>query len=82
MYGGLKNSKGELLMPGFSPGGEAEQGGWASWVTGPAPQKSPRCIAYGTQFFKNIVYNNPDWEFKTFDVDRDVKAADERFARS
>jgi len=80
VYDGLKNSKGETLMPGLSPGGEAEQGGWGSWVTGPEPTKS-QMYAYGTQFFKNIVYNDPAWAFKNFDVDRDVKAADEREAK-
>ncbi|MES1261831.1 MAG: tannase/feruloyl esterase family alpha/beta hydrolase [Acidobacteriota bacterium] len=80
VYGGLKNSKGDLLMPGLSPGGEAEPGGWGSWVTGPAPEKA-QMFAYGTQFFKNMVYNNPDWDFKTFDADRDVRTADDRVAR-
>ncbi len=80
IYGGLKNSKGQLLMPGLSPGGEAEQGAWGAWVTGPAPEKSSM-FAYGTQFFKNIVYNDPDWKFQSFDVEKDVKTADDRVAR-
>jgi hypothetical protein len=80
IYGGLKNSKGKLLMPGLSPGGEAEPGGWASWVTGSAPQKSDM-FAYGTQFFSNILFGKPDWEFRTFDADRDVKTADEKVGR-
>jgi feruloyl esterase len=79
IYAGLKNSKGQVLMPGLSPGGEAEPGTWASWVTGPEPEKS-EMFRYGTQFFKNMVYSDPDWKFQTFDVDRDVKAADDRFA--
>ena len=80
MYGGLKNSKGEQLMPGLSPGGEADPAGWKPWVTGPEPEKS-QMFAYGTQFFKNIVYNDSNWEFKSFDVDKDVKVADERVAK-
>ena len=28
-----------------------------------------------------MVYSKPDWQFRTFDSDRDVKAADERMAR-
>jgi feruloyl esterase len=80
VYGGLKDSKGRQLFPGLSPGGEAEPGGWASWITGDAPQKSSM-FNYGTQFFSNMLYSNPDWQFRSFDPERDVKAADLRLAR-
>ncbi len=80
IYGGLKNSKGDLLMPGLSPGGEAENGGWGAWVTGAGPEKS-QMAAYGPQFFKNMVYNDAAWQYQKFDVDRDVKVADERLAK-
>jgi hypothetical protein len=80
IYGGLKNNKGAQIFPGLSPGGEAEPGGWGSWVTGEAPGKS-QMFDYGTQFFKNIVYSDPSWQYRSFDPDRDVKAADERMAR-
>jgi feruloyl esterase len=66
IYAGLTSSKGQPMFPGLSPGGEAEDGGWASWVTGDAPEKSSM-FAYGTQFFSNMVYNNPDWSFRSFD---------------
>ena len=80
IYGGLTSNKGQPIFPGLSPGGEAEQGGWANWITGDSPEKS-LMFAFGTQFFKNMVYSNPDWQFRTFDPGRDVKAADERMAR-
>ncbi len=80
VYAGLKSTKGRLIFPGLSPGGEAESGGWAAWVTGNAPQKSSM-YNFGTQFFLNMVYSNPDWQFRTFNPDRDVKTADERLAK-
>ena len=80
IYGGLRTNGGRPIFPGLSPGGEAEQGGWAPWITGDAPQKS-LMYAFSTQFFTNMVYSKPDWQFRTFDSDRDVKAADERMAR-
>ncbi|HZL56603.1 MAG TPA: tannase/feruloyl esterase family alpha/beta hydrolase [Bryobacteraceae bacterium] len=80
VYGGLRNSKGEQLFPGLEPGGEAEPGGWASWVTGAAPMQS-QMYSYGTQFFENMIYNDPAWQFRSFDADRDTKAADEKGAR-
>jgi feruloyl esterase len=80
IYSGLKNSKGRQIFPGLSPGGEAETGGWANWITGNAPQKSSM-YNFGTQFFINMVYSNPDWDFRSFNPDRDVKLADDRLAQ-
>ncbi len=80
IYGGLADKQGHTIFPGISPGGEAERGGWADWITGDAPEKSSM-YSYGTQFFKHMVYTNPEWQFRTFDPDRDVAAADERMAR-
>jgi hypothetical protein len=80
IYAGPGNSKGQRVFPGYSPGGEAEPGGWAVWITGGAPEKS-LMFAFGTQFFMNIVFNDPGWQFRTFDVDRDIATADARTAR-
>jgi Tannase and feruloyl esterase len=80
IYGGLTNGKGKQIFPGLSPGGEAEPGGWSNWITGTEPEKSAM-FAYGTQFFRNMVYSDPGWQFRSFDPDRDVKAADGRMAR-
>jgi len=74
LLGGLRTNKGKLLFPAISPGGEAEPGGWGPWITGPAPEKSSM-FAFGTQFFKNMVYSDPDWDYRSFNVDRDYKAA-------
>jgi len=80
VYGGLRDSKGHLLFPGYSPGGEAQPGGWGPWITGSGPDTGLMYL-FGTQFFKNMVYENPDWQVRTFDVDRDVKAADAKMAK-
>lgn len=79
IYAGPRNSKGESLFPGYSPGGEAEPFGWSQWITGEAPEKA-LMFAFSTQFFINIVFENPGWQFRTLDVDRDIKAADRKTA--
>ncbi len=81
IYGGLVNEKGARIFPGLSPGGEADPNGWETWVTGPGPEKGSM-FAYGTQFFKNMVYSDPAWQFQKFDVARDVTAADARLAQT
>ena len=79
IYAGPRDSKGRQIMPGFSPGSETGGGGWGLWISGAAPGKSLQ-FAFGTQFFTNMVYADPAWDFHTFNVDRAMKAADDKFA--
>ena len=79
VYAGPRNSKGDQIMPGYSPGGEAEPGGWGPWITGQGPTKS-LMYAFGTQFFANMVFENAAWDFKTFNLDRDMKIAGDKLA--
>ncbi len=78
IYSGPRNSKGEQVFPGYSPGGEAEAGGWGPWITGQEPRKA-LMFAFGTQFFQNMIYD-PSWDFRTFQIDRDTKAADDKLS--
>jgi feruloyl esterase len=34
--------------------------------------------AFGTNFFKYMVFDNPDWDIKTFSVEHDMKVADDK----
>lgn len=79
IYSGPRNSKGATVYPGFPPGGETGGGGWALWTVGPGPEKSLG-YAFGTQFFTNMLYENAAWDYRTFNVDRDMKAADDKLA--
>jgi feruloyl esterase len=79
LYAGPHTSKAEQIMPGYSPGGEAEAGGWAAWITGTEPGKS-LLYAFGTQFYSNMVFDQPSWDWKNFQIDRDTKVADDKMA--
>jgi len=79
IYEGPKDSKGISINPGFSPGGEAEPGGWAAWITGTEPRKSAQ-FAFGNNFFQNIVYSDPAWDYKTSNPEHNAKVADDRVA--
>jgi hypothetical protein len=78
LYAGAKNSQGQVF-PGYSPGGEADPAGWLPWVTGPAPSKSAM-YGFGTQFFMNMVFDDPKWDFRTFNFDKDLKIGDDKMA--
>jgi feruloyl esterase len=81
IYAGLRSSKGEELYPGFVPGGESGPGGWGLWIAGPGPDKSLQ-YGFGTQGVGNIVFQSAAYDYKTFNVDRDVKAADDLVGRT
>jgi hypothetical protein len=79
IYAGPRNSKGEQIFPGYSVGGETGGQGWGLWITGSAPGKA-LMVAFGTGFFKNMVFDDASWDFKTFNVDHDVKLTDDKAA--
>ncbi|HLJ89406.1 MAG TPA: tannase/feruloyl esterase family alpha/beta hydrolase [Candidatus Angelobacter sp.] len=78
-YEGPKNSKGEQLFPGYVPGGEEGPGGWPLWITGQGPGTSLQS-AFTTNFFKNMIFSDRTWDFKTFNFDSGVAAADKQAA--
>jgi feruloyl esterase len=69
IYAGPKFSDGKQIYPGFDPGSEL---GWGLMAAGPEP------LSISTGFFKAIVFENPNWDFRTFDVDRDTRLADSK----
>lgn len=81
IYEGPHTSKGEQLFPGYSVGGETGPGGWPLWITGASPSSHSLQYAFGTQFFSNMVFDNAQWDFHSFSVDRDPKIADDKMAQ-
>lgn len=81
IYAGPRDAKGQLIVPGFTPGGETGPGGWTAWITGATPTTAAQFF-FSTQAFKNMVYNDPNWDFKTFDLERDSKLANEKLAQA
>jgi feruloyl esterase len=68
LYAGYRNADGDQIYPGLVPGGEAGPGGWANWITGSKPGKGGHA-GLGLPFFKFMVFDNPDWDFRTFKFD-------------
>jgi Tannase and feruloyl esterase len=79
LYRGLHDSKGNQSFPGYLPGAEGGQGGWGLWITGPAPARS-LMAAFAKGYFSNFVYEKADWDFKSFNVDAGLQAAEEKTA--
>ena len=78
IYGGPTNPRtGERIMAGWAPGSEmltsGDYAGWKSYLlSGAQPAR--------TDFWKYFVFDDPHWDWRTFDYDRDVAFADRKMA--
>jgi feruloyl esterase len=76
LYGGSKNSEGEVFFPGFSMGNETS---WREWVVGEDPEAS-----LGARFVRNnfryIVTGDPRWNALTADIDAMLRLSKARSA--
>jgi feruloyl esterase len=72
IYQGARNDKG-AIYPGFAPVAECIPDQWITWLTGPAPLMLAKdhvpdlSFAFGSQIFKYLVFNQPDWNYATYD---------------
>lgn len=80
LYEGAHEAHGREIFPGFLPGAELGEGGWAIWITGTAPGKS-LLFTFGNGYFSNMVYDKAGWDYKTANFDQAVKAADSKTGR-
>jgi feruloyl esterase len=74
IWAGAHDSSGQLIFPGLVPGGEAGPAGWATWLTGSAPYSGLHWTS-ADGFFKYIVYDDPNWDFRASNYDTDAKMA-------
>jgi Tannase and feruloyl esterase len=77
IYSGRQDAAGKSVFPGFEPGGEANAGGWAQWITGNGvnPGEGSLQLAFGVGYFANMVFEKPDWDFRRINFDADVQLA-------
>ncbi len=64
---------GQTVFPGQPFGGEGELAGWPAWISGaPARAGQPPApslrFSFGTQLFKYLVFNDPAWDYTTYDL--------------
>ena len=69
IYDGAKYNDGKQIFPGYEPGSELL---WDS------PLSTPVENTIGVGFFRFMVFDNPNWDFRTFDADRDTRTADQK----
>lgn len=69
IYAGAKWADGKQIFPGLEPGTELD---WKMMVGGPEPG------AISNGFFQYMVFDNPSWDFRTFNLQRDTRYADKK----
>jgi feruloyl esterase len=73
LYGGPTNTKaGQQLFPGLQPGSEL---GWNT-LAGPQP------MSLATDIYKYLVFNDPNWDYKTINPDKDFVLAEKAIGNS
>jgi feruloyl esterase len=75
IYAGLHNPRtGKVIFPGWPFGsegfGDTPNLGWNSMINTPEPRR--------VQLFQYFVFNDPNWDWRTFDFDKDIDYADEK----
>lgn len=60
---------GAMIFPGFAPGSEL---GW-TLLAGPRPLEFPQ------EFYRYFVFRDPDWDYRTLDLDIDVRRAEQAY---
>ena len=69
-YAPARRTTGQLIFPGLVPGGET---GW-TMLTGAEPE--PGSIDVG--MFRFVAHEDPAWDWRTFDLDRDTSLIDKK----
>jgi feruloyl esterase len=67
LLGPARTPKGKEIFPGYSPGSEL---GWGLLMGGPEPYSVP------LDQYRYIVFNDPKWDWRGFDLERDLAAAE------
>jgi feruloyl esterase len=78
LFAGPRTAAGQV-HPGHVPGGMLGRESWPLWITGPEPGRG-LIATFGRQFFANMVFEDPAWDFRRFRVERDLEIADAKLA--
>lgn len=80
LYVGPRNPRtGKQIYPGQEPGAEAALTDWREMLIGPTPGAG-WVFQLGNLFYSDFVFDNPAWNFRTFNFDSDVALADKKLA--
>jgi hypothetical protein len=65
---------GARMLFGFEATTATAEGHWAAWMLNPEPREGSH-RAFAEQFFRHMVFDDPDWNIARFDAQRDLTRA-------
>jgi feruloyl esterase len=74
IYGGPQLSSGQQISSGLALGSEGIPNSWTAWVT------TLQTAAFGQEFYRWMVFDDPKWNVEDFKLDRDYPLGRERVA--
>jgi feruloyl esterase len=74
IWTGARTSSGKEIYPAYMRGAEAAPGGWNAYMTGTGPLTGNHW-EQSDNVLKYMVFENPKWDFRTFNYDKDVDMA-------
>ncbi len=69
LYAGARFADGTQIYSGFEPGSELL---WGAMIEGPEP------LFINNDFFRYIAFEDPEWDWRTFDLEPDTRRVDSR----
>ena len=81
VWSGSHTSRGELIYPGYMRGAEASAGGWNAYMTGTGPL-SGNHWEQASNVLKYLVFENPKWDYRSFDVEKDAAFAEKKLGKT
>lgn len=81
IYAGPSDPRtGAQVFPGFEPGTEGLPLNWQLWITGANPKQMSIDQIFGNQYFADMLYENPKWDYHTLNFDSDVTLAKKKLS--
>ena len=81
IWSGARTSSGKEVYPAYMPGAEAAAGGWGAYMAGSGPLTGNHW-EQADNVLKHMVFENPKWDFRTFDYDKDLDFALAKLGRA
>ena len=70
IYFGPHNRRGQLLFPGYEPGGESTPGNWGTWISGSSPSVPGIQYVLGSGFGCDLMQGVTSCNYLSIDVDQ------------